>query len=226
MADKALVFAAADADHQRVRRLRIEQRNIDVGVIERIVDRIGGVLQQRVQVRARRAYRGYARDQGEARGAALFLAVALGVVYRHRGVAREQRQQLLRFGVQRVRCVLADAEHADQAPARADRHADVVHAGRRAAAGIGKVVVIPAPGLAQFQHAPGQALAARHFRAQFARGNIVAGGGADHVALGHVQADHAVVGADQIARALDDARQQRFQREFARYLLNHLGEKF
>jgi hypothetical protein len=68
-------------------------------------------------------------------------------------------------------------------------------------------------------------VAAWQLGVQFGLRDRVTRRSADDVALGHVQADRAVVRADQFAGTLDEAREQRLERELTRYLLDHLREQ-
>lgn len=45
VADALLVAAAADADHQRLGIVLVEERQVDIRIAEQLVDRVGGLLQ-------------------------------------------------------------------------------------------------------------------------------------------------------------------------------------
>ncbi len=121
----------------------------------------------------------------------------------------------------------ADTEDAEQAAARSgDRHAD-----HRVAGEIGQrdavevTVVVENDRLAGREHASDQPLVRLELGAELRLGQAVDGFDLHHVAPRLVQADRAVVGAEQAAGARDDAREQRAQLQLAGDFLQDRAER-
>ena len=221
-----LVLAAADPDHQRLRVGRLDQRYVDAREAEQLVDRVRGALQQRVELGLARDDAGDARDHCETGRAALLVAVAPRVDDCDGRVTRKMLEQLL-FGIaELLGRPHADTEYADQLAAAHDRHADHAHVFRR---GRGWDAADRHNGSAtasQLEYATGQAVTAGSSACSCAVRDRMARRSADDVALGHVQTDRAIVRADQLARPLDEPREQRLERELAGNVLDHLRQQF
>ena len=164
---------------------------------------------------------GDAGHQRHALGALPLVLVAPRVGDRDRRRPREQRQRVGLFHAE-TRDASADAEEADHPAVPLDRHPDDRVVPERRLGGMRQVAVsLEHHRAAALEHQPGQPHAARHLRADLARRHAVAGGGAHQVALMVDQPDGAVLGADQLAGAPQDALQQRLQLELAADRLDH-----
>jgi hypothetical protein len=224
--DLALVGPAANRHDQGFGILRIEQRDIDVGEFQHVVDRVGRLLQQRLHRESGVDDPRHAGDQFEARGAATLACVASRVLDRDRRVARKHRQDVGCVRFEGIRGCDADAEEADQFFLPQDRNAEHLVLRQFRQRDRRQIAVACQHRFAVQQHVSGETDARFQFGAEFARGHVADRGDADHVLVRIVQADAAVVGPHEAAGVVDDALQQRIELEFAADFLNQVAQQF
>ena len=87
--DQVPVIAAAHAHQQDVGVFFVDQRDIDAGVTEQLVNHIGRALQKSVHIRAGRDDPGDLQQQRQPRRAPLLHGIALGVADGDRRMPRE-----------------------------------------------------------------------------------------------------------------------------------------